>query len=210
MGNGRCAWPASRSWTAGCGGSDTSRCSAIRRGPARTGADIVDHAAATSSVVLNALTEIGLRRVVGSHTAWINVSREFLLGGLVRTLPADRVGLEILEDEEIDAAMVATVRALRADGYRFALDDFRYRPEAEPLIDLVDVVKLDLIALGRTDFADHVARLRGRGVGLLAEKVETHDDHRFCAELGSSPAQGLSSAQSEPVTQPAISAPQTR
>ena len=160
------------------------------REPPRTAADVVDHAAATSSVVLNALTEIGLRRVVGSHTAWINVSREFLLGGLVRTLPADRVGLEILEDQAIDEELVAAVQTLRADGYRFALDDFRYHPDAEPLLELVDIVKLDLIALGRAGFADHVERLRDRGVGLLAEKVETHDDHRFCAELGCTRFQG--------------------
>jgi EAL and modified HD-GYP domain-containing signal transduction protein len=160
------------------------------RDPPRTAADIVDQAAATSSVVLNALTEIGLRRVVGPHTAWINVSREFLLGGLVRTLPAERVGLEILEDQEIDEELVAAVQALHADGYRFALDDFSYRPEAEPLIDLVDVVKLDLIALGRDGFTEHVERLRHRGVTLLAEKVETHDDHRFCAEQGCTRFQG--------------------
>src|SRR5437764_8983832 len=103
---------------------------------------------ATATVVLNSFTEIGLDRVVGPHTAWVNVSREFVLDGLARTLPPDRVGLEILEDQLLDDLLIARLGELKSDGYRLALDDFRYSPGAEPLLGLVDVVKLDLLDLG--------------------------------------------------------------
>ncbi len=41
-------------------------------------------------------------RFVGSKTAWVNVSREFVLSGLARAVPPGLVGLEILEDELLD------------------------------------------------------------------------------------------------------------
>jgi c-di-GMP phosphodiesterase len=61
---------------------------------------------------------------------------------------------------------------------------------AEPLLGLVDVVKLDLLALGRDGLSRELARLQPYGVKLLAEKLETRDDYRFCADLGCELFQG--------------------
>ncbi|MGA2929412.1 MAG: EAL domain-containing protein, partial [Solirubrobacteraceae bacterium] len=65
-------------------------------------ATITSAEGATANVVINSFTEIGLDRIVGTHPAWINVSREFLLGGLARTVPPGLVLLEILEDQLVD------------------------------------------------------------------------------------------------------------
>jgi EAL and modified HD-GYP domain-containing signal transduction protein len=54
------------------------------------------------------------------------------------------------------------------------LDDFRYTPEQEPLLELATIVKLDVQAIPRDELAGEVARLKPRGLQLLAEKVETH------------------------------------
>jgi EAL and modified HD-GYP domain-containing signal transduction protein len=139
------------------------------RDPPATVADVVDHAAATTNVILNALTEIGLDRVVGQNTAWINVSREFLLSGMATTMPAGRVALEILEDQTIDAQLIDAVRELTERGYRFALDDFTFTADSLALLDLVEVVKLDLLALGRDGLAAEFERLSPHGVKLLAD-----------------------------------------
>jgi EAL and modified HD-GYP domain-containing signal transduction protein len=69
------------------------------RGANQNVAVISDHDEATSTVVINAFTEMGLERVVGTRRAWLNVSRDFLLGGLARALPRTRVVLELLEDQ---------------------------------------------------------------------------------------------------------------
>lgn len=50
-------------------------------------ADVVDAEAATATVVLNALTEIGVERIVGSHIAWVNLPRESVLSGVGTMLP---------------------------------------------------------------------------------------------------------------------------
>jgi c-di-GMP phosphodiesterase len=161
----------------------------------RAGADtealVANAEGATATVVLNSFTEIGLERIVGSSAAWINVTREFVLSGLARMVPPDVAVLEILEDQLIDDSFVAAVEELKAQGYRLALDDFEYTPSADPLLALVDVVKLDLAALGREELARHVKQLRPYGVTLVAEKLETREDHAYCAELGCDLFQGF-------------------
>ncbi|HUJ34933.1 MAG TPA: HDOD domain-containing protein [Solirubrobacteraceae bacterium] len=152
---------------------------------------VADPEGATASVVLNSFTEIGLERLVGTKPAWVNVSREFVLSGLARTLPPNVVGLEILEDELLDERFVHALIELKRRGYRLALDDFEYTVSAERLLRLVDVVKLDVLAMGRDRMSREVARLRPYGATLLAEKVETHEDHAWCVELGCDLFQGF-------------------
>jgi EAL and modified HD-GYP domain-containing signal transduction protein len=162
----------------------------FRGGEADT-ALIADPEGATASVVLNSFTEIGLERIVGSNRAWVNVSREFVLDGLAGSMPPGVVGLEILEDELLDERLVHALIELKRQGYRIALDDFQYSVSAERLLSLVDVVKLDLVAMGRERMAREVARLKPYGVTLLAEKVESHDDYAFCHGLGCDLFQGF-------------------
>ncbi len=155
----------------------------------RPGVDFVD-AGATSIVALNALIESGLDRIVGSHYAWIDASRELLLERQATNLPRSLVGLEIDTDLAIDDALTAAIAELSAKGYGLALGDFRYTPETEPLLDSVDIVKLDFQQLGRTGIAQQAARLAPYAVMLLAENVEAHDDHRYCLDVGCELIQG--------------------
>ncbi len=161
----------------------------FRHGPGDA-AIVLDDEGATASVVLNSLTEIGWERIVGSKDAWINVSREFLLSGLVTAVPAALVGLEILEDQLIDDRLLHACDQLKRSGYRLSLDDFTYRPSAAPLLALVDIVKLDVLALGLDGLAEQAAILRPHGVKLLAEKVQTPDEHAYCMDAGCDLFQG--------------------
>ena len=153
-------------------------------------AAVIDDVAATASVMLNVFNEIGPERLLGPHPGWINVSREFLIRGLVEVAPPGLIGLEILEDQVIDAELITAVEQLKGLGYRLALDDFEYGPEADALLGLVDMVKLDILALGRARFSAHVACARKRGLAVLAEKVETHEDHEYCMAAGCDLFQG--------------------
>lgn len=149
-----------------------------------TTADVSDSEAATATVVLNSFTELGLEQIVGDTVAWVNVSREFILGGLARTLPPKLVVLEILERQLIDDELVDAVARLKEQGYRIALDDFDFDVGTERLLEVVDLVKLDLMALGRERFAHTVRRLGGHELTIVAEKLENHDEYAFCSDLG--------------------------
>jgi EAL and modified HD-GYP domain-containing signal transduction protein len=154
------------------------------RGPNQNTAIVSDNDEATSTVVINAFTEMGLDTVVGDRRAWINVSRDFLLGGLARILPRSQVVLELLEDQLIDDALLDAMEDHRARGYTIALDDFAGSEAIAPALEHADIVKLDVLARDRAAVQEDVARLAGRGIALLAEKVETREEHEYCLELG--------------------------
>jgi c-di-GMP phosphodiesterase len=153
-------------------------------------ATIANPESATATVVLNALTELDLGRLVGSRTAWVNISREFVIGGLAHALPSGLVGLEIPETEQFDDDMIGALRDLKHEGYKLALDDFRYRPDSEALLDLFDVVKLNINELGHDRLSDLVERLKPYEGKLVAEKLSTQADHEFCVEAGCDLFQG--------------------
>jgi c-di-GMP phosphodiesterase len=135
-------------------------------------------------VVINAFTELGLDTVVGDRRAWVNVSRDFLVRSMAFALPRDRVVLELLEDQAVDADLIAALDLLRADGYRIALDDFSWSEEREPLLPHVDIVKVELLNRDPAEVAADVEKLRPYGATLLAEKVETREDYDRCVALG--------------------------
>ena len=154
-------------------------------------ARIVDGDAATSQVLSNAFSVIGLDELVGDHLAFINFSGAYLLERPHISLPANHVVLELLEDSQPSDALIARLAALRGQGFRIALDDFVYRDELIPLLEVADIVKVQLPALTRRQLADHVDRLRTYPVKLLAEKVETQDEFELCHALGFDYFQGF-------------------
>ena len=145
---------------------------------------------ATLSVLLNTLMDIGLERVVHDKKAFVNITRNLLVGDEIACLPPDRIVLEILEDVQPDDEVLAAVKRLSQLGFTIALDDYVYREQLDPLLDLVDIVKLDLPQIRPDDLPILVRNLRQRGVSVLAEKVETQDEFRMCKEIGCDYFQG--------------------
>lgn len=139
---------------------------------------------ATSQVIVNAFIEIGLERIVGNQPAFINLTRSFVTAPTPLPFPQDRVVLEILEDIEPDAEVLAGLRALAGQGYQVALDDFVFKEDRRALLELAHIVKIDLLAVPREEIQAQVALLRRHDVKLIAEKVETREDFEQCRDLG--------------------------
>ena len=147
-------------------------------------AGVTDGNQATAQVLVNTFLELGLETLVGSKRAFVNLTRDFLLQDYSLVFPADRVVLEVLEDVEVDDDVLAALRHLSAQGYIIALDDFFYQEHLRPLVELADIIKIDVLASGRTTVAEHVKLLRHYDVQLLAEKVETQEDFTYYKTLG--------------------------
>jgi c-di-GMP phosphodiesterase len=147
-------------------------------------ANVRDDELATARVSLRAMTEIELESLVDRRRAWINVTREFVLGGLAQTIPPERVVLELLEDQLVDDALIDALGGLRTGGYQVALDDFTLTPDIEPLLSRVDIVKLDLRALGPDGLTRLARDLSPRGLTLVAEKLEDHADFEVALAAG--------------------------
>jgi EAL and modified HD-GYP domain-containing signal transduction protein len=154
----------------------------FRRAGAVT-ADVDDPERATADVMVRTFADFGLESVVGRKLAFVNLPRHFLTGRHLLPFPSQQVVLEILEDVAADPAVLVGVQRLRAQGFRFALDDFVWSSNTEPLIELCDYVKLDVLAYSPAGLSEVVQRLRPYGVQLLAEKVETREQFEACRRL---------------------------
>jgi c-di-GMP-related signal transduction protein len=158
----------------------------------RDTAFFMDDSVATATVVNAAFRRIGIEAVVGRAKALINVNAEFLLSHRVEQLPRHCVMLEILETVDIDDQLVQRCRALKEKGYQLALDDVcRYSDKFEPLLEFIDVVKVDIEQLDYASLARLVEQLRRWPVRVLAEKVETVRSRQQCLQLGMEWFQGF-------------------
>ncbi len=151
----------------------------------------VDDALSTARVAVTALSEIGLENLVGQSRAWISVSPEFLSQGLARNLPPERVVLQLGAVPFGGRSALDVVTELGAAGYQLALDQFRYQPGLEPVLEMVDFVKVDMAALGARELAHQSFELKRFDVTLVAQKVETPEDFRLAKAAGADLFQGF-------------------
>lgn len=173
-----------------------------------TAANVVDGDSATTNVIINAMTEIGMEQLVGSHRAFINLTRNHIIQMSQMPLPEmkQRLVLEILEDIEADDDVVEAVKKLAGDGFSIALDDFIYKESLQPLVDISDIIKIDLMAISREELAEHVDKLKNGKRKMLAEKVETQEEYDLCKSLGFDYFQGYFFSKPNVVTSKSLPA----
>ncbi len=154
-------------------------------------ADFAEGDRATSQVILNAFTEIGLDRVVGERLAFLNLTRGFIIGEYPLPIPHEKVVLEVLEDVRPEPVVLAGLRDLKSRGYTIALDDFVLTNDTEGLLEVADIVKVDCLDLGADEIKKQVEPLRRFPVKLLAEKIETQEQFNVCRDIGFDYFQGF-------------------
>ena len=161
-------------------------------------ADVVDGDFATSAVLENAFMNLSIDDVIGDHKAFINFTPK-LLETEIPIEPA-RCVIEVLEDVEVTDVLLENLKRAKQKGHQVALDDFEYNETLQPLVDLADIIKLDVLALTDTELVNAVERLSAHGVTLLAEKIETNEMLRHCLDLGFEMFQGNFLSKPEPIT----------
>lgn len=158
---------------------------------------VTDDMAASATVILNTFGHFGTERILGRHRGFINVSTELLMSDLLELLPHDQIVLELLETVSPTTDVIQRCRQLKSLGFRLALDDFVYAPAYEPLLELVDYVKIDLLADASSDLPAIVNKLKNRPLKLIAEKLESVEQFKLCRDLGFTFFQGYYFARPE-------------
>ncbi|SFZ74202.1 EAL and HDOD domain-containing protein [Chitinimonas taiwanensis] len=154
-------------------------------------AAVTDDVAASAAVMQHAFTGLGLQAVLEDKLGFINLSEPLLMSEVIEVLPRERVVLEILETVALTPAVIERCRALKATGYRLALDDvIGFTPAQQAILPLLEVVKLDVLAMPPEQTAALVKALKPCGVKILAEKVDSPAQHDFCHQLGCDLFQG--------------------
>jgi EAL and modified HD-GYP domain-containing signal transduction protein len=151
---------------------------------------VTDDMAASAAVILNTFSHFGAERVIGRNLGFININTELLMSDMLELLPHDQIVLELLENVTPSTSVIQRCRQLKAMGFRLALDDFVYDAAFEPLLDMADYVKIDLLATSPADLPAIVRRLKSRPLELVAEKLETVEQFKLCNDLGFTLFQG--------------------
>src|ERR1700722_18186904 len=153
----------------------------------------------TADVLVHAGLDLGLERLVGTKLAFVNATWSFLLGDQDIPLSPEQTVIEVLETVVHDPPVLDGCRRLAQKGYRLALDDYVWDEEDDPLLELVDIVKLDLLAIPVDDLAEQVDRCSAFGAMLVAEKVETRQQLEVCRQMGFDLFQGYLLSRPETV-----------
>jgi EAL and modified HD-GYP domain-containing signal transduction protein len=140
---------------------------------------------ASTRVIFNTVSTVGIEKLLGGHMGFINVDSELLMSDVIELLPQQQVGLELLESIEITTDVVERCQTLKSLGYQLSLDDHVYNPSFEPLYNgLVDIIKIDLFTTPLSRLSNAVEQFRRYPVKLLAEKVDSKDVFLRCRSMG--------------------------
>jgi len=156
---------------------------------------VFDGNRATSRVLLSLFTESDIATITHNLPAFINFTAE-LLHNPPLFEPSSMV-IEILEDICITDKILDSIKKLKAKGYQLALDDFVLHEKYRPLLELVDIVKLELPAMDDSTLVETINTLKQYKVKILAEKIETPELFNRCKELGCDMFQGYFLAKPE-------------
>ena len=163
----------------------------FRNGRQNDSAEVHDDLLASASVISHAFADLGVEQALGPYKGFINCDASLLLSDLLEALPSDKIVLEVLETVQVTPEIVERCRALKELGYTLALDDFvNFESRFKPLLDLVEIVKVDLMSLDAAGLAATTRELRKWPLKLLAEKVESRELADSCHGLGYSYFQG--------------------
>jgi EAL and modified HD-GYP domain-containing signal transduction protein len=127
----------------------------------------------------------------GGHPAYVTVWPDQLLGELPLALDPAAVVLEITAGGFADERLHTRLRELRAHGFRLILRDAGGRPGPDPLLDVVDGVKLDVLRLGHHEALAELERMQGTGLRMLVEGVDSEDAFEVFRDAGFDLFQGL-------------------
>lgn len=147
--------------------------------------------AATSSVITQLFANLDMDSILGNKPAFINFTYNHLIQQIPKLLPKNLIVVEVLETVVIDQPLISSLIALKKEGYKIALDDFIFREEASPLVEIADIIKIDVLHLNQEQIQQQLAPLEGFKGKLLAEKIEDKDQFLCCIALGFNYFQGF-------------------
>jgi EAL and modified HD-GYP domain-containing signal transduction protein len=138
----------------------------------------------SARVITDGVLTIGLDHLVAGRLAFLTVSRRLLTSGLPELRPQNRVVLQLASDIEADAEVVEACRALRAEGYQLAIDDFTFTPWIADLLPLVQYVKAGVQGIDAVTRSKVLADQAAGGPAFIAKDVDSALVFDAMAEVG--------------------------
>jgi EAL and modified HD-GYP domain-containing signal transduction protein len=145
----------------------------------------IDGDVATSTVLSNTFFVIGMDNLLGGNRSFINFTQNLIIRKIPLLLPKQTTVVEILESVQPTPDLIEACQEISRKGYTIALDDFTYAPELDPLIAIADIIKFDFRMSSTEKIQQYLKSIPQRkGLSLLAEKVETHNEFKSALKMG--------------------------
>jgi EAL and modified HD-GYP domain-containing signal transduction protein len=75
-------------------------------------------------------------------------------------------------------------QSLAHQGYRIALDDFVFHPRYELLLQAASLIKIEIESVSRSQQEKMISVYHGRGIKVVAEKVENYEQFEWARKTG--------------------------
>ncbi|WP_114767780.1 EAL and HDOD domain-containing protein [Vibrio rhodolitus] len=162
---------------------------------------------ATYRLIAENFLSIGTNPVIAHSRCFVNFPYQSLLRRLPLALPKEKIVIEVLETCQPTDELFEAVREIRRNGYMIALDDFVYSPAWERFLPLVQIVKIDISAMGLDNACQFVKQRIADGSKrkYLAERVETEGEFAQVRAAGFHFFQGFFFSKPEVIRQRYVS-----
>jgi EAL and modified HD-GYP domain-containing signal transduction protein len=137
-----------------------------------------------SRATLDRSLVMGLDVLCDGRRAFVNCTRDTLIKGLVGLLPSTTTVVEILETVPADPDVMAACHSLKQQGYIIALDDYVADDRREPLAEMADIIKVDLLLTTQEERERLMKQFGPWRCRMLAEKVETQSQFAQARDQG--------------------------
>ena len=146
--------------------------------------NFADGDAATRSVLSEAMSLFGLSKLTNGHMAYIHFTKNLILNDFVRLADPKEVAVEVMADITVDAVVTRKLEELRKLGYTLVLEDYDGHGQYNPILPLINIVRVDFRRFGKDDLKRFARKLKKVPVTMLAEKVETQADFNAAKDMG--------------------------
>lgn len=139
-----------------------------------------------------------MKKLTGKMPAFVSCPVEALSDKLAQVLPSTLTVLEIPASLETSPDMIAACKQLKAEGFRFALNDLEYPGQSESLVELADYVKVNFRRIQPEARRKLIEQLRGKTIAMVARSVDTQADQLKARDEGFNLLQGYYFCQPAP------------
>lgn len=155
---------------------------------------------ATSKIIEASKFNMGISNFTANKPAFINFTLETLIKGYPLMLTPDEVVVEVLETVKPGKRLLEACKELYEKGYTLALDHYEHQKVWAHFYPFIKIIKIDVQQTAFSDVKEiKQAIAKFPEIKLLAEKVETHEQHQEAIDAGFDLFQGYFFAKPEMV-----------
>jgi len=159
---------------------------------------------------LATITDGALARLVRGNRTFLRLTRELLMEDTDVLQHQPRFGVLLQPDAATDAALLDRLSRMAQRGCPLMLDagetPLEYNVAVEPLLKIVQYVRLDASKLDPAALRTRSEYLHARGIHVIAGHVDDHDTYHRCEALPVQAIQGQFLLKPEPVAVPVLTA----